>query len=143
MNGKSFLVAVMFSLFASSIAAATTVTVAAAGDIACAADKPVTPEACQMAATADLIAAADVDAVLALGDLQYPEGALEDFKTSYDPTWGRFKGVTYPVPGNHEYYTAGAAGYFAYFGDRAGDPQSGVLQFRPRCVAHRRAQLEL
>ena len=130
MNKKSFLglFTVTLTLFTAT-AGATTVTVAAAGDIACAAAEPVTPKACQMSAAADLIEAADVDAVLALGDLQYPKGALEDFKTSYDATWGRFKATTYPVPGNHEYYTADAAGYFAYFGDRAGDPQKGYYSF--------------
>ena len=29
---------------------------------------------------------------------------------SYEPTWGRFKKITYPVPGDHEYCTAGAEG---------------------------------
>jgi hypothetical protein len=30
---------------------------------------------------------------------------------------GRFKGRTKPVPGNHEYFTEGARGYFEYFGE--------------------------
>lgn len=110
-------------------AGATTLTVAAAGDVACAADESVTPAVCQMSATADLIAAADVDAVLALGDLQYPKGTLEDYNISYNSAWGRFKAITYPVPGNHEYYTADTAGYFAYFGDRAGGPERGYYSF--------------
>jgi hypothetical protein len=33
------------------------------------------------------------------------------------------------VPGNHEYQTRGAAGYFAYFGDAAGDPAKGYYSF--------------
>ena len=119
----------LFWSWAASVTDGATVTVAAAGDTACAADEPVTSQTCQMATTTALIAAQDVDAVLALGDLQYPKGALEDFKTSYDPTWGRFKAITYPVPGNHEYYTADAAGYFSYFGDRAGDPNQGYYSF--------------
>jgi hypothetical protein len=57
--------------------------------------------------------------VLTLGDNQYESGALDDYRSSYDPAWGRFKGRTYPAPGNHEYNTPGAAGYFAYFGRRA------------------------
>ena len=108
---------------------ATTVTVAAAGDIACPAADPVVPTYCQMAATAELVKAAKVDAVLALGDLQYPKGALSNFNTSYDATWGAFKAITYPVPGNHEYYTSDAAGYFAYFGERAGDLKRGYYSF--------------
>ena len=105
------------------------VTIAAAGDVACAADEPVTADACQMAATAALIEQADPDAVLALGDLQYPAGALADFATSYDRTWGAFKTKTFPVPGNHEYGTLGAAGYYSYFGAPAGDPQKGYYSF--------------
>ena len=90
------------------------VTVAAAGDVACAASEPVAPDACQMAATDKLIEQADPDAVLALGDLQYPAGTLAYFLTSYYRTWGAFKTKTYPVPGNHEYGTPGAAGYYSY-----------------------------
>jgi hypothetical protein len=39
--------------------------------------------------------------------------------------WGLFKGRTRPVAGNHEYETAGAAPYFAYFGARAGTAGQG------------------
>jgi hypothetical protein len=54
--------------------------------------------------------------VAALGDEQYPTGALADFKRYYDKTgWGHLKARTRPVPGNHEYGTPGAAGYFTYF----------------------------
>ncbi len=56
------------------------------------------------------------DAVLVLGDNQYPDGSLRAYRTRYDRTaWGKLKPRTRPVPGNHEYRTAGAAGYFAYF----------------------------
>jgi hypothetical protein len=48
----------------------------------------------------------------ALGDNQYENGTLAKFQRSYDPTWGRLKGRTHPAAGNHEYRTAGAAGYF-------------------------------
>jgi 3',5'-cyclic AMP phosphodiesterase CpdA len=34
-----------------------------------------------------------------------------------------------PVPGNHEYVTAGAAGYFGYFGALAGDPSKGYYSY--------------
>lgn len=79
-----------------------------------------------MADTADLLAGAD--AVLTLGDTQYEEGTLNQFERSYDPTWGRAKSITYPAVGNHEYQTAGAAGYFAYFGARAAPP-NGYYSF--------------
>ena len=98
------------------------VTVYAAGDIAnCGKQAPAFSGA---AATAGLIAerlAGDpTAAVLALGDLTYPRGRLAEFTGCYQATWGRFKQRTYPAPGNHEYATPGAAGYFQYFGAQAG-----------------------
>jgi hypothetical protein len=38
---------------------------------------------------------------------------------------GRHKGRTRPAPGNHDYGTAKASGYFGYFGEAAGDPGTG------------------
>lgn len=54
-----------------------------------------------------------------LGDNAYPAGTLDQFNNCYEATWGRFKDRTIPVPGNHDYRTAGAEGYFTYFGPRA------------------------
>jgi hypothetical protein len=67
--------------------------------------------------------------VLALGDLQYEDGSYSSFVDSYDATWGRVKPITAPVPGNHEYRTAGASGYYRYFGVAAGDPAKGYYSF--------------
>jgi Calcineurin-like phosphoesterase len=67
-------------------------------------------------ATSDRILAIDPTVVLTLGDNQYPSGTLSDFQRHYAPTWGRFRTRTRPSPGNHDYETAGAAGYLAYFG---------------------------
>ena len=53
--------------------------------------------------------------MLALGDLQYQKGSLDDFRNSYDKSWGALKSITKPVVGNHEYMTPGAAGYYSYF----------------------------
>jgi hypothetical protein len=55
--------------------------------------------------------------VFVLGDNVYLDGTAEEFATCYHPTWGRHKERTMPVPGNHEYFTVGAAGYFQYFDD--------------------------
>lgn len=103
-------------------AGAAPVTVYAAGDIARCGDSD--PKWSGAAATAAVISAglaADPQArVLALGDLTYPRGALAEFTNCYGPTWGRFKERTLPAPGNHEYATPKAAGYFAYFGAIAG-----------------------
>lgn len=63
--------------------------------------------------------------VFAAGDNAYPNGTTADFANCYGPTWGRHKARTVPVIGNHEYGTAGAAPYFAYFGPAAGDPTKG------------------
>jgi acid phosphatase type 7 len=69
--------------------------------------------------TSDRVLAIDATIALTLGDNQYPTGSLADYLAFYDPTWGRFKSKTRPVPGNHEYQTPGAAGYFDYFGSLA------------------------
>lgn len=66
-----------------------------------------------------MIATLDPVAVLALGDAQYENGELPDFRSVYALSWGAYLGKTFPAPGNHEYLTSGAAGYFAYFGSRA------------------------
>ena len=57
--------------------------------------------------------------ILGLGDNAQYIGSLQEFYECYDPVWGRHKDRIYPVPGNHEYLTGGAEGYFTYFGDRA------------------------
>lgn len=47
----------------------------------------------------------------------------------YDASWGQFKAVTYPVPGNHEYYLYDAAGYYRYFGAAAHEESGGAYSF--------------
>jgi acid phosphatase type 7 len=69
--------------------------------------------------TSDRVLAINPTVALTLGDNQYQTGALADFQAFYEPTWGRFKAITKPSPGNHDYRTAGAAGYFQYFGSAA------------------------
>ena len=60
-----------------------------------------------------------------LGDIAYDRGSYDDFASCFDPTWGQLRGRLRPAPGNHEYETKEAAGYFAYFGAAAGDPSEG------------------
>lgn len=67
--------------------------------------------------------------VFTAGDNAYPHGAAADFTTCYQPTWGRHLTRTRPVPGNHDYDTPGAAGYFAYFGANAGPPGLGYYSY--------------
>jgi hypothetical protein len=111
---------------------AATVTVAAAGDIA----KANNPGTAQRQ-TADVITSVIHPArVLVLGDAQYERGEYSQFLKSYHPTWGSFRSTSAPVPGNHEYETAGAGGYFQYFssvlsayGSAAADPKKGYYSF--------------
>ena len=63
--------------------------------------------------------------VFTAGDNVYPSGALGDFEDCYEPTWGAFQNRTRPSPGNHDYETVDALGYFAYFGSAAGKPGNG------------------
>jgi hypothetical protein len=53
--------------------------------------------------------------VFTTGDNAYDSGTMDQYINCYDPTWGRHKERTKPSPGNHEYLTSGAAGYFQYF----------------------------
>ncbi len=67
--------------------------------------------------------------VLTLGDLAYENGTATEFANCYHPTWGRHKARTMPSPGNHEYNTPGATGYYGYFGAAAGDPAKGYYSY--------------
>lgn len=104
---------------------------AAAGDIACEEAK----RGCERDATADLILSINPDAVLPLGDNQYEKGEYENYIKFYDRSWGKFKAITHPVPGNHDYDTAEAEGYFDYFNGRgasdgpAGQRSKGYYSF--------------
>jgi hypothetical protein len=106
-------------------------TIGAAGDIACDPASPKfnggngTSSSCRMKYVAKLLDTSGLSDVLAVGDTQYNDGAFDKYGLSYDPSWGRVKDITHPTPGDHEYKTAGAAGYFQYFGVAAVDPPSG------------------
>ncbi len=124
--------------------------IAAAGDYGC---DPLSPGynhldgstnggECKQKATSNLLVNGNFSAVLALGDQHYC-GSLAEYQQAYDPTWGRVRSITHPIPGNHEYLTssgstptvgcdssnAGAAGYFNYFGSAAGTPGQGWYSF--------------
>ena len=53
--------------------------------------------------------------VFTAGDNAYVDGTYTEYLNCYEPTWGRHKSRTKPSPGNHDYLTSGAAGYFQYF----------------------------
>jgi 3',5'-cyclic AMP phosphodiesterase CpdA len=67
--------------------------------------------------------------ILALGDNAYVNGSESDYRNCYAPTWGRHRERTWAAPGNHDYNTRGAAPYYAYFGDRGGEPGRGYYGF--------------
>jgi hypothetical protein len=94
--------------------------VVAVGDIACQSFSQSDGEgACRSDEIAALITNLVPDRFLALGDLQYNKGSLKEFNTVWDPQFGLLNAITSPVPGNHEYVTPGARGYFRYWGAAA------------------------
>ncbi|MFY9822964.1 MAG: metallophosphoesterase [Thermoanaerobaculia bacterium] len=109
--------------------------IAAAGDIACDPQDTFyngglgTVTACRQEATSELALNGGFDAVLLLGDNQYLDGALAKYQVVFGPTWGRLGSRLRPAPGNHEYETPGAAGYFDYFGAAAGNRTEGWYSY--------------
>jgi len=67
--------------------------------------------------------------VFTLGDNAYEDGTKAEYERCYAPTWGRQLDRTRPSPGNHEYDTRDAAGYFEYFGARAGKGDMGYYAY--------------
>jgi hypothetical protein len=82
-----------------------------------------------VAQTANTVERIEGQVVLA-GDLAYMQGTPQDFARCFDPHWGQFRGRWRPVPGNHEYETRDAAGYFQYFGEAAGSGGRPYYSFR-------------
>jgi len=83
-------------------------------------------------ATANQIEAMKPDAVALLGDLQYQVGQYQDFKQSFDLTYGAFKFLHRPAPGNHEFYDEHSAtgvagyGYFSYYNGFQTNPDGSI-----------------
>jgi hypothetical protein len=96
--------------------------IAAVGDIACKNPPANNRQVCRYDDVAAAIERGDYDRFLVLGDVQYEYGRYRDFLDNYDRYFGDLLAITEPVPGNHEYGTADAAGYFRYFGARAHGP---------------------
>lgn len=87
--------------------------VVAVGDIACSSGSSAT---CAHDDVAQLVNSLHPEAFLALGDIQYESGSYKSFINVYDKSFGSLKNITYPVPGNHEYYSS-LSGYNQYFGE--------------------------
>ncbi|MEV4639741.1 DNRLRE domain-containing protein [Actinoplanes sp. NPDC049548] len=67
--------------------------------------------------------------VFTIGDNVYDNGTAAEFTSYYAPTWGRHKARTRPSPGNHDYNTSGATGYYGYFGAAAGPSGRGYYSY--------------
>jgi acid phosphatase type 7 len=94
------------------------------GDISCPAGD--TTHSCKQAATQGIAQKQNPNAVFVLGDNQYNNGSLSEYNSTgaYNATWGLFNSIVHPVPGNHEYGTSGATGYFSYFGQAIANPET-------------------
>jgi len=103
--------------------------------------------------------------VMIPGDLVYPDGLSSGYTTFFNQTWGRFRSKIIATPGNHDYHTIGAAGFYSYFSNQpkyfakdiglgwrvevvnceipcgAGTPQEAAI--RADAVAHRNRHLIL
>jgi hypothetical protein len=110
--------------------------IVAVGDIACDPASPVfdDPKYCRHEAVAKLterLVSQGAEWFMPLGDIQYESGTLDAYNSVYDRWFGQFRSITKPIPGNHEWYTEGASGYFAYFGKSAGTPKQPWSSFSP------------
>src|SRR5262245_56927026 len=90
--------------------------IAAVGDIACKDPPKMNEQVCRYDDVAATIERGNYDAFLVLGDVQYEYGRYQGFLDNYDAYFHGLLPITYPVPGNHDWGTADAAGYFRYFG---------------------------
>ncbi|WP_371927449.1 discoidin domain-containing protein [Lentzea sp. HUAS12] len=68
--------------------------------------------------TAKLIDQIKPNHILTVGDNQYDSGTLAEFKAHYDKSWGKYKSITHPATGNHE-WEDNLNGYKSYFGAQA------------------------
>ncbi len=87
----------------------TTVVIAGAGDISSCYNT-------NDSKTAQLLGQIAPSIVFTSGDNVYDSGSSTQYANCYQPTWGQYKSKTKPVPGNGDYKTTGASGYFNYFG---------------------------
>lgn len=121
-GGRSRVSGAFDAIRSADVTVAPLVTLAGAGDIG----------VCGLggaAATGDLLASLAPTVVFTAGDNAYPNGTAAEFSACYDPFWGRHKALTRPSPGNHDYHSAGAAPYFAYYGANAGPSGTGYYSY--------------
>lgn len=119
-------VAVLLLLHSCSQSQPQSVTVVAAGDIACDPKDPAMGGGldCQAQAVSDIAVGLKPYAFIGLGDYQYEIPTTQGYDTVYDPGWGRLRDITYPAIGNQEYKVHEANTFHTYFGERSG-PREG------------------
>ncbi len=138
------LLSLLFLTFSSNVVAETPqATIFTAGDIASCDDMKPGRGAIETAALLKRLIQKHPDAkILALGDLAYNSSSITELNSCYEPTWGKFKNHTLPVPGNHEHYATfdfvkgfNLDHYNEYWGERftsfpkdAGNPQKGYYK---------------
>ncbi len=106
-------------------AAASSVVIAAVGDIACSPGSPDFNDGkgvgteCRQLYTADAASSINPAAVLTMGDNQYNKGEFANFPKSFQKSWGRFLDIDnpsnnklFPALGNHEYGDGKDPAYF-------------------------------
>jgi|APDOM4702015191_1054821.scaffolds.fasta_scaffold15450_2 3',5'-cyclic AMP phosphodiesterase CpdA len=67
--------------------------------------------------------------LLLLGDLVYNSGTLAEYRSCYEPTYGKFMARSFPAPGNHDYGVPAGEDYYTYFGARAGPDKRGYYSY--------------
>jgi hypothetical protein len=105
----ALLVALMGGHPIPATAQTTSIIIAGAGDISSCSNN-------NDSKTAQLLGQIAPSFVFTTGDNAYDSGTSAQYTNCYKPTWGQYKGKTKPVPGNADYNTSGASGYFNYFG---------------------------
>lgn len=80
--------------------------------------------------TAKLLETIRPDIVFTAGDNSNGSGTINEYFTCFDPSWGKFRGLIRPAPGNHDYATdKDGASYFQYFGAAAGELGQGYYAY--------------
>src|SRR6266487_2801492 len=93
--------------------------------------QPTSPRAAPEHDVAPLAATGPIptEVLVGAGDNVKGKGALQEYNSCYGPSWGPYKARTRPTPGDVDYKTVGAAGYFDYFGANAGDRNTGYYSY--------------
>lgn len=94
-------------------------TIVALGDIVCDPESSkaggVNTEYCQEQQVVQGFSQINPERILLLGDNQYENGSLQKYNSAFKSVFLQYSSMLLPSPGNHEYETPEASGYFNYF----------------------------